>query len=108
MEKEVVVNWYLSHFLSIRSYQILLKVYNCLLDYGEGLRHLNRQEDWLKTAVISKNRILSKTECRWHCLYIDNIDANEFQLTICHDKLVSIDAKVQKHAYGFVGTGNVL
>lgn len=30
----------------------------------EELRHLNRQEDWLKTAVISNNRILSKTECR--------------------------------------------
>ncbi len=32
----------------------------------EELRHLNRQEDWLKTAAISNNRILSKTECRWH------------------------------------------
>ena len=32
----------------------------------EVLRHLNHQEDWLKTAVISKNRILSKTECQWH------------------------------------------
>ena len=80
----------------------------CHLDYGEGLRHLNRQEDWLKTAVISKNRILSKTECRWHCLYIDNIDANEFQLTICHDALEGIDAKVQKCAYGFLGAGDVL
>ena len=32
----------------------------------EVLRHLNYQEDWLKTAVISENRTLSKTECRWH------------------------------------------
>jgi len=37
-----------------------------LLIYEEELLHLNRQEDWLKTAVISNNRILSKTECQWH------------------------------------------
>ena len=73
-----------------------------------ALRHLNRQEDWLKTAVVSKIRILSKTECRWHCLYIDNIDANEFQLTICHDALEGIDAKVQKCAYGFLGAGDII
>ena len=36
------------------------------LGNGEVLRHLNYQEDWLKTAVISENRTLSKTECRWH------------------------------------------
>ncbi len=37
-----------------------------VLGNGEELRHLNCQEDWLKTAVISENRTLSKTECRWH------------------------------------------
>lgn len=39
---------------------------------------------------------------------MDNIDANEFQLTICHDTLEGIDAKVQKCAYGFLGAGDVL
>lgn len=42
----------------------------------EVLRHLNHQEDWLKTAVISKNRILSKTECRWHYIMYGNFRAN--------------------------------
>ena len=37
-----------------------------VLGNGEELRHLNCQEDWLKTAVISENQTLSKTECRWH------------------------------------------
>ena len=39
---------------------------------------------------------------------MDNIDANRFQLTICHDALEGIDAKVQTKEYGFVCVGNVL
>lgn len=36
------------------------------LGNGEELRHLNRQEDWLKTAVVFGNELLSTTICRWH------------------------------------------
>lgn len=39
---------------------------------------------------------------------MDNIDANRFQLTICHDTLEGIDAKAQKCTYGFLGAGDVL
>lgn len=34
------------------------------LGNGEELRHLNRQEDWLKTAVVFGNELLSTTICR--------------------------------------------
>ena len=54
-----------------------------VLGNGEELRHLNRQEDWLKTAVISENRILSKTECRWHYHIHCNIRANLHYLPFC-------------------------
>ena len=36
------------------------------LSNGEELRHLNRQEDWLKTAVVFGIELLSPTVCRWH------------------------------------------
>ena len=31
------------------------------LGNGEELRHLNHQEDWLKTVVVSENGLLSTT-----------------------------------------------
>ena len=31
------------------------------LGNGEELRHLNHQEDWLKTVVVSKKGLLSTT-----------------------------------------------
>ena len=48
------------------------------------LRHLNHQEDWLKTAVISQNGILSITECRWHLSNSRKRNAIVQRLTKCH------------------------
>ena len=53
------------------------------LGNGEEHRHLNHQEDWLKTAVISENRTLSKTECRWHYHISYNILAKFLRLPKC-------------------------
>jgi hypothetical protein len=44
----------------------LIKHILVALVYGEELRLLNYQEEWLETAVVFDNRILSTTVCRWH------------------------------------------
>lgn len=43
------------------------------LGNGEELRHLNSQEDWLKTAVVSKSRILSTTNADGTIYYVQTL-----------------------------------
>ncbi len=50
----------------IKKQLYLIKHILVALVYGEELRLLNYQEEWLETAVVFDNRILSTTVCRWH------------------------------------------
>ena len=47
---------------------LYLKKFNMLIALGNGeeLRHLNHQEDRLKTVVASENGLFKHNECRWH------------------------------------------
>lgn len=42
------------------------------LGNGEELRHLNHQEDWLKTAAVFGNELLSTTNADGTVLYSTN------------------------------------
>ena len=43
-----------------------------ILGNGEELRHLNHQEDWLKTVVVFEDELLSTTNADGTVLYSTN------------------------------------
>ena len=56
------------------------------LGNGEELRHLNHQEDWLKTAVVFGNELLSTTNADGTVLYSTNRVPN-YYYDIMSDKI---------------------
>lgn len=56
------------------------------LGNGEELRHLNHQEDWLKTAVVFGNELLSTTNADGTVFIFNKPYANVLIMPLCQIK----------------------
>lgn len=65
------------------------------LGNGEELRHLNSQEDWLKTAVVFGNELLSTTNADGTTYYVQTL-CQSFVMTLCQIKLLSKFTYIEK------------